>query len=144
MFTSYDKTAEEAIEMVLNSDERATCATVKVSNPEGNFSVEYLNHPDDEDCAYNVTTDSLPDGLDGFTIEDSGPGFTEVKTMTDKVDEVHEDILRLAGAASPNAEFTIEGAATKRVPAKSWEPTFREAVIGLYRYLNPFTESPRG
>jgi len=143
MFTSYDHTPREAVATVLDNDEQATCATVKVSNGEETFVIEYLNHPDDEDAVYNVTTDGLPNDVAGLSVEESGPGYSVVSTDTATVEGVLDDIGELAAATSDDGRVGMREAATKHVTAQSWDPSLREAVSALVQWLNPFAENPR-
>jgi len=143
MFTSYDHTPREAVATVLDSDEHATCATVKVSNGEETFAIEYLNHPDDENAVYNVTTGSLPDRVGQLAVEESGPGYSVVSTDTATVEGVLDEIGELAAATSDDGRVGMRGAATKHVSAQSWDPSLREAVSALVQWLNPFAENPQ-
>lgn len=131
-------TPREAIASVLDTDdEYATCATVKVENDDESFCIEYLNHPDDSECFYNVTTDALASVPEGFVVEDSGPGFTVIATNTENVSGVLGEVVTLAKAASPQQEFTFRGAATKDVPAAGATPG--EIFVRLVEKYNPLS-----
>lgn len=139
MSDNYDTDPEDAIGTVLDEDERDTCATIQVTNSEETFVVEYLNHPEDDQPVFNVTTDSLPDGV-GVT---EAPGVTIVDTTADTVATVHHEVVELARLAASDDGFTLAGAKTKPVPPSDWEPRFRDALSYFGQWLNPFSDPPR-
>ena len=142
MFNSYGLEPREAIATVLDCDEGDTCATVKITTETVAFAIEYLNHPDDDGAVYNVTTAALPEGdLEGFTIEDSGPGYTVLEADAETVDGICEEIRHLA-VTSGGGGVELTAAKTKYVTAKSWDPTLWESIVTLGQFLNPLADDP--